>query len=95
VSPSPLGAGRPELQHERLSRRLPQIRMLKEKSEAVRRQAASDLLDRCGLKAPDKTEVTGAEGKPISYLRGLAYTRGREAQFQRMGLQPDRNTNQS
>jgi len=40
---------------------------LKGKTEAVRRQAADSVLDRAGLKAPDKQEITGAEGKPLSY----------------------------
>jgi hypothetical protein len=41
--------------------------MHKAKNESVRRQAASDLLDRVGYKATNKTEVTGAEGRPIRY----------------------------
>jgi hypothetical protein len=40
--------------------------MHKARSESVRRQAASDLLDRAGFKAPNKTELSGpANGKEI------------------------------
>lgn len=37
----------------------------KARNEAVRRQAAADLLDRAGYKPSDKLEHTGADGGPV------------------------------
>lgn len=37
----------------------------KSKVDAVRRQAAADILDRAGYKAPDRLEHAGADGGPV------------------------------
>jgi hypothetical protein len=41
--------------------------MRRGKNEAVRRQAASDILDRAGYKPSSKLEHPTPEGKPIAY----------------------------
>ena len=45
------------------------IRLFKKaRNEAVRRQAAADILDRAGYKPSDKLEHTGPDGGPVQIM---------------------------